>query len=193
MDEAAKIISALSEMFWPLLFAAVLFFARREIRAILLQPGVEFALELAGNKISIKPTKPPTDKSPLPPVREEEKLPADYFYLNHTSFLRKELQEEFQRRTGVRDLEHYDIRVIVDSYYSGAMDRIEKVEYILHEAYPHPIQVRTNKNEKFLLKELANGEYVMFAKVYILRHQNPIVLQRYIGLWKDGPRLKIAS
>jgi hypothetical protein len=116
-------------------------------------------------------------------------LPADYFFMNHTSFLRPEKQEEFQKRTGIH-LNHYDIRVIVDSYYRGAMERIDCVEYVLHRSYPVPLQIRRNPEDHFLLKELANGEYVLLAKVYLKDRKEPIVLQRYITLWADGPRFE---
>jgi len=115
-------------------------------------------------------------------------LPFDYFFLNHTSFLRREKQEEFRKFTGV-NMDHYDIRVIVDSYYQGALERIDCVEYILHHAYPQPIQYRRNPEDKFLLKELANGEYVLMARVFLKDRKEPILLQRYITLWETGPVL----
>jgi hypothetical protein len=136
---------------------------------------------------TVQPTKPPQE-SERPPVAENDILPPDYLYLNHTSFLRPECQDQFQELTGVQCL-HYDIRVILSSYYHGAIDRVAKVEYILHASYPHPIQVRTRKSDNFLLKEIANGEYVLFAKVYLKDHKDPIVLQRYITLWSEGPRI----
>jgi len=115
-------------------------------------------------------------------------LPFDYYFLNHTSFLRKEMQEEFRKLTGV-DIDHYDIRVIVDSYYQDALKRIDCVEYILHHAYPQPIQYRRNPEDKFMLKELANGEYVLMARVFLKDRKEPILLQRYITLWETGPML----
>jgi len=71
------------------------------------------------------------------------------------------------------------------------LDRIERVEYILHEAYPEPIRVRTQQHRRdyFLLKELANGEYLLRAKVFIGGLNDPVELQRYITLWRSGPEL----
>jgi len=123
----------------------------------------------------------------LPRVKQEI-LPFDYYFLNHTSFLRKEKQEEFRKRTGI-NRDHYDIQIIVDSYYQDALDRIEYVEYILHRAYPEPIQYRRNPEDKFMLKELANGEYVLMAKVFLKDRKDPVLLQRYITLWDSGPKL----
>jgi|APTNR8051073442_1049403.scaffolds.fasta_scaffold12961_4 hypothetical protein len=151
--------------------------------------GLKFGdLQIDFHEIRIRPTKPPQDKSQLPSIEGQQQLPADYIYLNHTSFLREDMQEEFRRRTGV-GLPHYDIRVVVDSYYRGALDEIERVEYILHEEYPNPVQVRTHRSDKFLLKEVANGEYVLLAKVSFRNRKEPLVLQRFITLWESGPHL----
>jgi uncharacterized protein (DUF2249 family) len=122
---------------------------------------------------------------------KDEVLPFDYYFLNHTSFLRREKQEEFQRRTGV-PLDHYDIRVVVDSYYKGALDRIERVEYQLHDSDPKPVRVLTasDRPQKFLLKELCNGEYVLQAEVFLKDRNKPIALERYITLSETGPRLR---
>ena len=119
-----------------------------------------------------------------------KKLPPDYYFLNHTSFLRSHKQEEFRKRTGVA-LDHYDIRIIVDSYYEGALDKIQKVRYVLDEAYPNPIQIKTDseKHNKFLLKELANGEFVLMADIHVEDLKEPVHLQRHITLWKSGPEL----
>lgn len=119
-----------------------------------------------------------------------EELPPDYYFLNHSSFLRVHKQAEFRKRTGV-PFAHYDIRVIVDSYYEGALEKVEKVTYILDEAYPEQIRTITNSesSNKFLLKELANGEYVLMADIYVKGRKEPIHLQRHITLWKSGPKL----
>lgn len=111
-------------------------------------------------------------------------------FLSHTSFLRPEKQPEFRQRTGV-PLDHYDIRVIVDSEDDAVLDEIERVEYLLDDTYPEPIRVRTarDRRERFLLKELANGEYLLRAKVYLRGKDEPLVLQRYITLWPSGPEL----
>lgn len=122
---------------------------------------------------------------------EAEKIPADYVFLNHISFLREEKQAEFQARTGLTGIPHYDIRVVVDSYYKGALDRVKYVEYFLHKSYEEPIQTRSQKQNRFLLKELANGEYVLQAKVYLRDRQEPFLLQRYITLSLDKNYIRI--
>jgi hypothetical protein len=187
VHDAAELIAAISEFVWPVLFVAVIWLFRSQI-ASLMQPGSALTLQIFGSKLIIRPTRPPTDKQELPPPSQRDPIPADYVYLNHTSFLREDKQEELKRLGGV-DLPHYDIRVILDSYYEGALEKVERVEYILHRAYPEPYQVRTNRASRFLLKEIANGEYVLLARVYLKGHATPLVLQRYITLWTSGPRL----
>lgn len=125
-------------------------------------------------------------------VASDELLPADYLYVNHTSFFRPGIQAEMQAKTGHRRLKHYDIQVIVDSYYEGALDRVDRVEYILHEEYDEPLRMRRDKNDRFLLKEIANGEYVLLARVYLKNIPAPLLLQRYITLWDSGPRLSLS-
>lgn len=196
MEAAAKLIEAIAAVLWPLMTAVVLFTLRHRILA-LVESGAEFAFEFMGTKVAITPAQNqrspdqdlmPTNDENCLYVPESGPIPADYVFLNHTSFLRESKQQEFKEKTGV-DRPHYDIRVIVDSYYRGALDRVSRVEYFLHQAYPQPIQVRTNPSDRFMLKELANGEYVLVAKVFLRGRMSPLILQRYITLWKDGPRL----
>ena len=112
------------------------------------------------------------------------------YFLNHTSFLRPDKQAEFRERTKI-NIDHYDIRVIIDSDDENALDQVEKVEYILHQAYPRPIQIigKEHRKQHFLLKEIANGEYLLKAKIYISGEDSPIELQRFITLWRSGPFL----
>ncbi|HEX2721648.1 MAG TPA: pYEATS domain-containing protein, partial [Gemmatimonadaceae bacterium] len=112
------------------------------------------------------------------------------FFLNHISFLRPEKQQEFRERTGVQ-LDHYDIRVVVDAEHPELLDSIERIEYTLDPAYPEDVRVRTarDRRTKFLLKEIANGEYVLRAKVFIRGEPKAIELERYLTLWRSGPEL----
>ena len=189
MKEYAELIQGFAAILWPLIFISLLVYFRVEIKRALRNSG-EFLFEFPGGKFQLKPSTPPRgdDATPLPPPDPEEPLPFDYLYLNHTSFLRADMQDDFKQRTGV-DLPHYDIRVVIDSYYSGALHKIERVEYILDQAFPHPIQTRIDARDRFLLKEIANGEFVLQAKIFLTGRKSPILLQRYITLWEEGPRL----
>lgn len=200
MQPVAELIEAIAAVLWPSMAAIVLFSLRHQIRS-LVESGAEFAFEFMGTKVAITPAKadripdhdlkPIDDENPLC-ISESDPIPVDYLYLNHTSFLRESMQQEFKARTGV-NRPHYDIRVIVDSYYRGALARVSRVEYILHHAYPEPIQVRSNAGNRFMLKELANGEYVLVAKVFLRDRKSPLILQRYITLWKEGPDWSLAE
>lgn len=126
------------------------------------------------------------------PTNIEYETPTRGLFLNHTAFLREDRQEEFRARTGI-PLDHYDIRVVLDAEEPAMLDSVSHVEYILHPAYPVPVQVRTaerDRRTKFLLKELANGEYLLRAKVYMINGSAPICLERYITLWRSGPELQ---
>ena len=130
----------------------------------------------------------------LSAIAADEELPNDYLFLNHTSFYldkterHKAEQADIRKKTHV-DRKHYHIHVIVDSFYAGALDRIEQVEYILHRSYPRPVRQVSNRQERFLLKEMANGAFVLLAKVYLKNQSEPILLKRYITLWDTRPRL----
>jgi hypothetical protein len=197
LNMTPELFSAIARLLWPLLVAGVVIFFRRQIRA-LLSGSSEVAFKVFGSEFIVKPSSVQRaieaqngegDSSvTLPPIQSDEPLPADYLFVNHTSFLRSEEQGEFRKRTG-RPYTYYDVRVIVDSYYTGALDRVDYVEYLLHQSYPQPIQIRKNRAEKFLLKELADGEYVLLAKVYLKDRKSPLILQRYMTLWESGPRL----
>lgn len=200
MEAAAKFIEAVAAVLWPLLAALVLFALRHRIFR-LMESGAELAVEFMGTKVAITPAKavrsPGAESSPTNDentlyIAQTDPIPVDYVFLNHTSFLREAMQQQFKEKTGV-DRPHYDIRVIVDSYYQGALERISHVEYILHQAYPEPIQVRSQSRDHFLLKELANGEFVLVAKIFLCDQKQPLILQRYITLWKDGPRLEAGA
>jgi hypothetical protein len=69
------------------------------------------------------------------------------------------------------------------------------VKYFLHKAYEQygsAIREKTRRDRpnKFLLKEIANGEYVLLAEVYLNGDPNPLTLQRYITLSKSGPYIE---
>lgn len=177
-----------------------LFVASIPILAAIMYSGILSKLKIggfeieSGIKMEVSPSKKDlstsdTKKLELTGKEKGTVIPADYIYINHTSFLRKDKQEEFQARTHVYDYPHYDIRVIIDSYYKGAIDRIAYVVYYLHEAYPNPIQTRYDKKDHFCLKEVANGEYVLIAKVFLKDLDTPIILERYITLWETGPQI----
>ena len=146
-----------------------------------------FGIELEVNPSQRNLSSESDEKLGAVEIGQNKKLPADYIFINHTSFLREDKQLEFQEITSVKNVPHYDIRVIIDSYYKGAIERIKYVQYYLHRSYPEPIQIRSRLEDKFCLKEIANGEYVLIAKVFFKDLEQPLILERYITLWISGP------
>jgi hypothetical protein len=209
MESASKLVAAFASLLWPIIIIILVYTFRNQICSLVekVSSSIEKSglnLEFLGFKTEIKPAQlivqaqagaaeqlylvaetrsKPTGK--LPPIPLNKPLPADYIYLNHISFLRPDRQQEFRQRTGYMDLDHYDIRVVLDSYYEEALWRVHTVEYILHEGYhKRKRQARFDHADHFMLKELANGEFVLLAKVWLRDKQLPFLLQRYISLEK---------
>lgn len=121
--------------------------------------------------------------------KDSKSFPSDYFYLNHTSFFRADKQLELQKKTGLIDVPLFDIRVKLFSYYVGAIENVQKIQYYLHNSYDTPVRESYNRESNFELKELAFGEYVLTAKVFLKDIQEPFIVQRYITLWESGPEI----
>jgi hypothetical protein len=196
-----EMLNGWAQLVWPFVVLVVFGVLIFILRPLLRQGRSQVHIKAMGFEFLVAPPtgvrepggQPRASAEPSPGQADSEVLPFDYIFLNHTSSLRPDKQAEFKRRTRV-DREHYDIRIIVDSYYRGALERIDRVEYLLNPAYPEPLRLRRNRDQKFLLKELANGESVVIARVYL--HQKPdepIFLQRYIDLWPEGPRLNLTT
>jgi hypothetical protein len=151
------VISALA---LPATIMIIVVILRGIIAAQIAKDG-KFRLKVSGVEVEIVPAegiRPPSggaagDRNQVEDVDGEAnlsagELPCDYYFLNHTSFLRPGKQEELRRLTGV-PLNHYDIRMVVDSYYRGTLDRIDRVEYILHSAYPSPFHTAAIEKTSF--------------------------------------------
>lgn len=193
MKEVAELVTAVGQCVWPIGIIVFVALLLPQIRRLLDRNG-KVGITILGNSIILEPTKAEwkpdqEDKPLLPAVPTGDAIPADYYFLNHTSFVRKEKQKEYQERFDKPGETFYDIRVILDSYYEKALERVKYVVYFLHETYPEPVQGKSNRKEKFQLKELATGEYCMLAEVHLVDRQEPIVLQRHITLWESGPKL----
>lgn len=194
MQNASNFVGVLADLIWPLAVIFIVWLFRREISQ-LFGKGSCLTVDILGGKIEIKPpeggsvklsTTEPQPTGRLSPVEPGDPLPADYLYLNHISFIRHERQKEFQKRTGVLGVYHYDIRVVLDSYYEKALERVLCIEYFLHSAYPDPMPVRSDRQDHFMLKELANGEFVLIAKVWLRDIKTPLLLQRFISLYETA-------
>ena len=66
-----------------------------------------------------------------------------------------------------------------------------RVLYRLDDAYPPESreQIRTEKRDRFKLKELANGTSIVRAEIKFRDQEATVHLNRFIDLWPDGPRI----
>ena len=117
-----------------------------------------------------------------PPV-EGELVQAKHLALIHSSWRVPDRDSEFG------GLKMYRIHVIVYGT-AQALDRIDKVEFILHPSYrERSRQTGGERSRCFELKELAYGETVVEAHVKLKNQIESIRLRRYINLTETGPRL----
>jgi len=83
----------------------------------------------------------------------------------------------------------YQIDVIVFGE-DAALDRVEYVVYHLDPSYPRPVQPGGSRDQKFELKELANGHSLIRADVKIKGQEEMVHLSRFIDLMEESPKLK---
>lgn len=183
--------NATSNLWWPALVAFLIFYLRDPLGK-LINRGEEFFFKFRNSEVKLTAPKQIINlgdkESAKQTIDDEKVIPVDYLFLNHASFFREEKQAEFKKRTKINS-PHYDIRIVVDSYYKGALKRIEKVRYIMHESYPVNEYIIKNRESKFLLKELAYGESVIVAEVFLKDREKPIILTRYLTLSEIGPKI----
>lgn len=105
--------------------------------------------------------------------------------LLHTSFLRPDKTREFNDgRT------YYQFEVIVMAP-DDVLQRIESVIYQLDNAWPKDQRVKeiTDRASRFKMQQLANGTSIVVATVQLRDQDQPVVLNRFIDLRPDGPRI----
>jgi hypothetical protein len=120
---------------------------------------------------------------PSPPATESVSLAN--IALMHTSFLRPDKTRELNDgRT------YFQFEVIVMAP-DDVLGRVESVRYELEAAWPEHLRVRTvtDRASRFKLKELANGTSIVTARIDLRGQDQPVVLNRFIDLQPDGPRL----
>ncbi|GFO96604.1 pentapeptide repeat-containing protein [groundwater metagenome] len=122
----------------------------------------------------------------------KEKYLPNSFFLRSTSFFLKDRQPKYwEEHPELKGIKLYNIHVILDSSIEGALEKVNCVEYILNPTYKErQIQKKKDYEDKFRLEELAYGEYILEAKVFLKgKEEKPIVLQHHIKLEESGPRI----
>jgi len=114
------------------------------------------------------------------PLKGEE-ITSNHMALIHSSWRYPKKDAEFGRRMWV-------FHVVVQAR-DEVLDRIEYVKYFLDQSYPNPVQTVTDRQSRFRLKELANGESSVRCEVKIKGQERLVFLERYINLTDTGPRI----
>ena len=105
--------------------------------------------------------------------------------LLHTSFFRPDKTREIGD-----GLTYYQFEVIVMAP-DDVLARVESVRYELEKAWREDLRVQTitDRASRFKMKELANGTSIVLAKVKLRDQEQPVVLNRFLDLRPDGPRI----
>lgn len=184
----APVASILSSVIWPfLILAACLLFRDQAVTLFTnvsdrvrrgdpfkIPNVIEFGTRSVEEKAATIPEPPQGDAVTLANVA-----------LLHTSFLPKKQPPFAGGRT------YLQIEVIVIARMP-VMSRIASVTYRFDEsAYPRDSweYVKTNREERFKVKELANGTSIVRAEVKFIDSERPLLLNRFIDLRPDGPRI----
>jgi hypothetical protein len=124
-----------------------------------------------------------TDTARIPVPPRDQAVTLENVALLHTSFSRKD-------ETDIRDdgMAYYQIEVILLAP-DEVLNRVEQVTYYLDKVYPDPVRTVKDRTSRFKLKELANGTSIVRADVKLREQDNPIQLNRFIDLRRDGPRI----
>lgn len=201
-DEAKTFLTLITELVkalaWPVITLLVLAFLHPFLEPILIKLE---SLKIGIAEIRIRPTAQPATSpgSIAIAVRESEKhfdrryedpsqpLPFDYLFLNHISYYRPHKQAEKQFQPAALNAGYavpvFDFNIWLQSYYPGALELVDRVEYYLGEVWPNPIQSRFSSRDRFQLHELTWGEILVLAKVYFRSSERqPLVLNRWISI-----------
>jgi hypothetical protein len=171
-------VDLVAAIVWPCITLTGLIIFRKPIRAILeelserINTGASF--EFLQFKVGAAP-------SNLTAPGKGDIITADHMALIHSSWRYPKKDAEF-------GMPMWALNVVIQAK-DQVLDRIESAKYLLNPAYPNPIQVVTDRQSRFKLKELANGESTVRCQVKIKGQAEPISLERYINLTATGPKI----
>lgn len=173
-----QFIAFIDKIVWPLFFVIIYLLNaksfNRIFRAIVarIESGAE--VQISSFKVGQVPVS-------LPSPKGNEEVNENHLALLHSSWRYPKKDKEFDKKM-------YVIQVILQAN-NDVLDKVEFVRYSLHPSYPNKLQIKTNKENKFELKELAWGEFNLKAEVKIIGQEELIKLTRYINLTETGENL----
>lgn len=167
------VLAAVGVAFWPQLKGL----AEELVSRVLRGAAVEF-----GGLISVSSV--PEQAARIPSPAKAAPIGLENIALLHTSFVRPDKTRQFgDGRT------YYQIEVIVMAP-DDVLRHILKVTYELEKAWPAPhTRPVEDRESRFKLKELANGTSIVRARVDLQGQDQPVLLNRFIDLRPDGPRI----
>ncbi|MEU5296209.1 pYEATS domain-containing protein [Streptomyces umbrinus] len=182
---AKLLVDLVTGLAWPLvlLVAVVAFWPQiQEVvpeLVLRIQRGAE--VQMMGLSVGSLPEQ--ADRLPSPGAMQPVRL--ENVALLHTSFF----SPDGTRMMG-DDRRYYQFEVIVMAR-DDVMERIDSVTYLLPEEWPEEHRETTvrERRTRFKHKELANGTTIVTARVNLRDGDQPLVLNRFIDLREDGPRI----
>jgi hypothetical protein len=177
-EPAVKLMTGLV---WPYIFLSTIVLFRPQVKAFISEIIVRIQSG-AGFKFASFEITAVTQRIPEPGVANPVTL--ENIALLHTSFFSPEGTRRFNDGQS-----YYQIEVIVVAPES-VMARIESVIYCLEDSWPEKLRrPKGNPASRFKMKELANGTSIVRAEIRFHGQDAPLLLNRFIDLRPDGPRL----
>lgn len=180
-ESAVKLLTAL---LWPYVVLVALILFRRQSASII-SVLIEILKSGRGIKLPFFELTALEDQARrIPQPSDEEDVTLKNIALLHTSFFSAEATNRFNDgRT------YYQFEVIVIAP-DQVMARVESVKYFLEDAWPSKrVQLVTDRESRFKMKELANGTSIVRAEVKFRDQEASLGLNRFIDLRADGPRI----
>jgi len=175
-------IPLLQTLVWPIFIAVFLYYARAQVRAILIsiksriERGDPFQAGPSGISIGQsdrKYTRLGQEKETFDKVVSDTPIQyKDVIYLVHSVTA---------PRIDVDEIERRGIRVILDADSDDIMEKVERVVYHLHPTFPNPDREVTDGKHRFELRTRAWGEFNLSADVFCKGFKKPLTLYRYLN------------
>lgn len=175
------LLHELSLFSWPVLVTCFLVAYRKQLARLV---DVAIARVHGGASFSIGFVTMGQAVGPLKEPASGEMLTDDHLALIHRSWRAPE--HDARTRDGNK---MFRIHVITFGT-ADALQRVERVVYLLDKAYPNPVQPGGPREKKFPLNELANGYSLIRAEVFVRGQIEPVRLSRFLDLTDASPRLK---